>query len=93
MRSKLARLQNREAQARGTPVLDRRNEEGIVEAETCKTNHPQKIRIEQHTVAGCLWFASWLFTIGYLHLHFWCGLLTLIIWPYYIGSHLSSFLR
>lgn len=38
-----------------------------MEAETCVKNHPerqQRIKIEQHTVAGCLWFAAWLFTIG-----------------------------
>lgn len=64
-----------------------------MEAETCKAKNQQKIRIEQHTVAGCLWFASWLFTIGYLHLHFWRGVLALVIWPYYIGVHVSQLMR
>jgi len=27
-----------------------------------------KIKIEQHTTSGSLWFAGWLFTIGFLHL-------------------------
>lgn len=36
---------------------------------------------------GCLWVIGWLFTIGYLKLHFWKGVLALIIWPYYIGTH------
>lgn len=36
--------------------------------------------------AGMLWFVGWLFTIGYLHLHFWKGLLALIVWPYFLGT-------
>lgn len=37
---------------------------------------------------GCIgagWFIGWLFTIGFLQLAFWKGVLALIIWPYYIG--------
>jgi len=36
---------------------------------------------------GMLWCAAWLFTIGYLHLSFWKGVLAIILWPYYIGVH------
>ena len=36
-------------------------------------------------LAGPLWFAGWLFTIGWLKLTFWQAVLGLIIWPYYIG--------
>ena len=57
------------------------------------TKHPQKIRIEQHTFMGGLWCAAWLFTIGYLHLHFWRGVLAIILWPYYIGVHASALMR
>lgn len=32
---------------------------------------------------------AWLFTIGYLHLTFWQGVLAIIIWPYYLGAALS----
>ncbi len=46
----------------------------------------QKIRIEQHSAVGLLWFAGWLFTIGLLHLPFGKALLGLIVWPYYIGT-------
>ena len=53
----------------------------------------QKIRIEQHTFMGCLWFAAWLFTIGFLHLTFWKAVFAFVIWPYYIGHHLSPPLR
>jgi len=53
----------------------------------------QKIKIEQHTFMGCAWFGAWLFTIGYLHLSFWRGVLAIVIWPYYIGVHLSALVR
>lgn len=32
-----------------------------------------------------MWFAGWLFTIGFVHLTFWKGVLALLIWPYYMG--------
>jgi hypothetical protein len=37
---------------------------------------------------GLIWAIGWLFTIGYLHLHVWKGLLAIIIWPYYLGTAL-----
>ena len=49
----------------------------------------QKIRIEQHTTLGGLWFAAWLFTIGFLHLGFWKGALALVLWAYFLGAHFS----
>lgn len=49
-----------------------------------------RIRIENHTFSGALWFAGWLFTIGYLSLAFWKGVLAIIIWPYYIGAALAG---
>jgi hypothetical protein len=45
----------------------------------------EKIKIEQHTFSGALWFTGWLFTIGFVHLSFWQGVLALVIWPYYLG--------
>ncbi len=50
----------------------------------------EKIKIEQHTVSGGVWIAFWLFTIGYLKLTFWQGVLAVVIWPYYLGNALSS---
>jgi hypothetical protein len=50
----------------------------------------EKIRIEQHSVGGLLWLVGWLFTIGYLHLPFWKGLLAILVWPYYLGVTVSS---
>lgn len=49
----------------------------------------QKIKIENHAFGGGLWCAMWLFTIGYLKLSFWQGVLAIIIWPYYLGAALS----
>ena len=51
---------------------------------------PYRIRVEQHSAVGLLWIAGWLFSIGYLKLAFWQGLLALFIWPYYIGAHLAA---
>lgn len=53
----------------------------------------EKIRIEQHTFAGGLWFAGWLFTLGFLHLSFWKGFLALVVWPYYVGVAVSTVLQ
>ncbi len=39
---------------------------------------------------GALWCIGWLFTIGYLKLTFWKGVLALFIWPYYMGRHFSK---
>jgi len=49
----------------------------------------QLIRIEQHGGIGLIWLAGWLFTIGFLNLSFWKGVLALLIWPYYVGTELA----
>ena len=49
----------------------------------------QKIRIEHHTFMGTVWVAAWLFTIGFLHLSFWQGVLAVLLWPYYLGVHFA----
>ena len=49
----------------------------------------EKIRIEQHSSIGLLRFAGWLFTIGFLQLQFWQGLLALFVWPYFLGAHFT----
>ena len=53
----------------------------------------ERIRIEQHSFVGSLWFAAWLFTIGFLNLTFWKGVLALVVWPYYLGAALSPLLH
>ena len=52
-----------------------------------------KIQLEHHTFLGGLWFAAWLFTIGFLHLSFWKGVFAIVLWPYYIGLHVSTLIR
>jgi hypothetical protein len=53
----------------------------------------EKIRIEQHTFMGTVWVAAWLFTIGFLHLSFWKGVLAIVLWPYYLGVYWSTLLH
>jgi hypothetical protein len=48
-----------------------------------------RIKIEQHSFMGIVWCAAWLFTIGYLHLDFWRGVLAIVVWPYYLGVHFA----
>lgn len=50
----------------------------------------EKIKIENHTFGGGLWIAAWLFTIGYLKLTFWQGVLAIVIWAYYLGNAFST---
>ena len=53
----------------------------------------ERIRIEQHSFMGVLWFGAWLFTIGFLHLTFWKGVLAMALWPYYLGATFSPLLH
>ncbi|HUO24266.1 MAG TPA: hypothetical protein VMU61_01290 [Candidatus Aquilonibacter sp.] len=57
------------------------------------TGGKQKIKIVQHTFMGTVWIAAWLFTIGFLQLTFWRGVLAIALWPYYLGVHFSSLAR
>ena len=52
----------------------------------------EKIRIEQHSFGGVLWVGGWLFTIGFLELTFWKGVLAVLLWPYYIGVWVTGIL-
>ena len=49
-----------------------------------------KVKIEQHSGLGGIWFIGWLFTIGFLQLGFWQGVLALVVWPYYIGNFFNG---
>ena len=49
----------------------------------------ERIKI-QHGFLGSLWFAGWLFTLGFLHLSFWRGVLAILLWPYYLGVRFSG---
>lgn len=50
----------------------------------------EKVRIENHTLGGGIWFIGWLFTIGFLKLSFWQGVLAIIVWAYYLGVHFAK---
>jgi hypothetical protein len=52
-----------------------------------------RIKIENHTFTGSMWFIGWLFTIGFLHLSFWKGVLAIIAWPYFIGEFISTIVK
>ena len=41
-------------------------------------------------LCGGVWVAGWLFTLGFLHLTFWYGVLAIIIWPYYVGVAVAA---
>ena len=36
-------------------------------------------------LAGTLWFAGWLFTLGFAKLVWWKALLGLVVWPYFLA--------
>jgi len=44
-----------------------------------------KIKVETQVLSGGVWFAAWLFTIGFLKLSFGQGVLGIVLWPYYLG--------
>jgi hypothetical protein len=52
-------------------------------------NTTTKIKIEQTSTAGTIWFIGWLFTIAFAKLTFWKGFLGILLWPYYLGEFLS----
>ena len=55
-----------------------------VPAQCCGKDH--KRRGGHHGgCAGGFWFLGWLFTIGFLQLTFWKGVMALVLWPYYLG--------
>jgi len=53
----------------------------------------EKIKVETNNPLAISWFAGWLFTIGFLHLQFWTGVLAIVLWPYYIGVFVSTLIR
>ena len=48
------------------------------------------MKFVQHSSLGMLWFIGWLFTLGYLKLGFWWGVLAIIVWPYFLGQHFAA---
>ena len=60
---------------------------------TTEKTAKERIRIEQHSFGGLLWFGAWLFTIGLLDLGFWKGVFALLLWPYFLGTNFSTLLQ
>lgn len=52
-----------------------------------------KTKVEHHCFTAFSWFAGWLFTIGFLELSFWKGVLAILLWPYYLGVEISGFIQ
>jgi len=52
-----------------------------------------RIKVKQHAFTAFSWFAGWLFTIGFLGLTFWKGILAVLLWPYYIGVAISTLIQ
>ncbi len=52
----------------------------------------EKIKIENSSF-GVIWVIGWLFTLGFLQLTFWKGVLAILVWPYYIGASLTHLLK
>jgi len=50
----------------------------------------RKRSVDFGALIGPIWFAGWLFCIGFLKLAFWKAVLGLIIWPYYLGVFFSK---
>ncbi len=52
----------------------------------------QKItgKMEVAGVVGPLWFAGWLFTIGFIKLGVFKSIMAAAIWPYYLGAMLRA---
>ena len=46
-----------------------------------------KVKVVNNSVAGAAGFGGWLFTLGFLKLSFFKGILALLLWPYYLGSY------
>jgi hypothetical protein len=53
----------------------------------------EKVQIKNHGFTAFSWFAGWLFTIGFLHLAFWKGVLAIVLWPYFIGEFISKLVQ
>jgi hypothetical protein len=48
------------------------------------------VRVDPSGAVVIVGIWAWLFTIGYLHLTFWNGVLAIVLWPVYIGWAFST---
>lgn len=68
--------------------MDTNNMEGQKMMCGCGCGHKHHKWHHRGRHGGCMgagWFVGWLFTIGWLQLAFWKGVLALVVWPYYVG--------
>ncbi len=49
--------------------------------------------VDNASMMGGLWCMGWLFTLGFLDVSFFKGLLAIILWPYYIGQHIATLMK
>ena len=58
---------------------------------SAETPRGEKIKIKDRAayVNWGLWFAACLYTIGFVHLNFWQGVIALVMWPYYLDMHFA----
>ena len=51
-------------------------------------SNSESAQASSSSLAGMLWFAGWLFTIGFAHLVWWKALLGVLLWPYFLGTEI-----
>ena len=56
--------------------------------ESKSQSKPESAQASSSSLAGTLWFAGWLFTIGFAHLVWWKALLGVLLWPYFLGTEI-----
>ena len=49
----------------------------------------QRIKLKSD-LGFTVWMIGWLFTLGFLDLGFWKGVLAILVWPYYVGVHFAA---
>lgn len=49
--------------------------------------------VDNASMMGGLWIMGWLFTLGFLKISLFKGLLAIVLWPYYIGEHVAALVK
>lgn len=50
-------------------------------------------KVENSSTLGGVWIVGWLFTLGFLKLSFFKGILAIFVWPYYLGDYFSAMIK
>jgi len=58
--------------------------------ESRQASYRSIVKVDTGTSVVFIGLWAWLFTIGYLHLTFWTGVLAIVLWPVYLGSAFAS---